>query len=124
NDHYLVEGAPMVHSLGQDSQARLRSDTAISADLPALVVGSTASYPADGLIPLPDVAAEADAVASGFHSVRVLKGGEATLSAVRSGLPGAAVFHFPGHSLATPERTGLMLEAGDGQASAPRMLDA
>src|ERR1019366_7335180 len=69
-------------------------------------------------------AAEADAVASGFHSVRVLKGGEATLSAVRSGLPGAAVFHFAGHSLATPERTGLMLEAGDGQASAPRMLDA
>jgi CHAT domain-containing protein/tetratricopeptide (TPR) repeat protein len=124
NDHYLVEHAPMVHSLGQDSQARLRSDTAISADLPALVVGSTASSPADGLIPLPDVAAEADAVASGFHSVRVLKGGEATLSAVRSGLPGAAVFHFAGHSLATPERTGLMLEAGDGQASAPRMLDA
>ncbi|MBZ5549723.1 MAG: CHAT domain-containing protein [Acidobacteriia bacterium] len=124
NDHYLVEGAPIVYSLGQDSQARLRTDTGISADSPALVVGSTASSPADGLIPLPDVAAEADTVASGFHSARELKGREAALSAVRSELPGAAVFHFAGHSLATPERTGLMLEDGDGQATAPRLMDA
>jgi CHAT domain-containing protein len=124
NDHYLVEGAPMVHSLGQDSQARLRSDTGIAADLPALVVGSTASSPADGLIPLPDVAAEADAVASDFHSARVLKGGEANLSAVRSELPGAAVFHFAGHALATPEGMGLVLEGRNGQANTLRLLDA
>ena len=124
NDRYLIERAPIVHSLGQDSQARLRSDTGISADLPALVVGSTASSPADGLIPLPDVAAEADTVASGFHPARVLKGGEATLSAIRSELPGAAVFHFAGHSLATSERTGLLLEGGDGRANAPRLMDA
>lgn len=124
NDHYLIERAPMVHSLGQDSQARLRSDTGISADLPVLVAASTASSPADGLIPLPDVAAEADTVASGFHSARVLKGGDATLSAVRSELPGAAVFHFAGHSLATSERTGLMLEGGDRPANVPRLMDA
>ena len=124
NDRYLIERAPMVYSLGQDSQARLRSDTGISADLPALVVGSTASSPAGGFIRLPDVAAEADAVAGGFHSAHVLKGGEATLAAVRSELPGAAVFHFAGHSLATPERTGLMLEGGDRPANAPRLLDA
>jgi CHAT domain-containing protein/cytochrome c-type biogenesis protein CcmH/NrfG len=124
NDRYLIERAPVVHSLGQDSQARLRSDTGISSDLPALVVGSAASSSADGLIPLPDVAAEADAVASGFHSAHVLKGGEATLSAVRNELPGAAVFHFSGHSLATPEKTGLMLEDGGRQANAPRLMDA
>jgi CHAT domain-containing protein/cytochrome c-type biogenesis protein CcmH/NrfG len=124
SDRYLIERAPVVHSLGQDSQARLRSDTGISSDLPALVVGSAASSSADGLIPLPDVAAEADAVARGFHSARVLKGGEATLSAVRNELPGAAVFHFAGHSLATPEKTGLMLEDGGRQANAPRLLDA
>jgi CHAT domain-containing protein len=124
NDHYLVERAPMVHSLGQDSQARLRSDTGISADLPALVVGSTASSPADGLIPLPDVAGEADAVASDFHSSRVLKGAEATLSALRSELPGAAVFHFAGHALATPEGTGLVVEGRNGQANTLRLLDA
>jgi CHAT domain-containing protein len=126
SDRYLVERAPIVHSLGQDSQARLRSDTGISADLPALVVGSTASSSADGLIPLPDVAAEADAVASDFHSGHVLKGGEATLSAVRSELPGAAIFHFAGHSLATPEGTGLILggEDEEGQATIPRLMDA
>jgi CHAT domain-containing protein len=123
NDHYLVEGAPIVYSLGQDSQARLRTDTGISADSPALVVGSAASSPVDGLIPLPDVAAEADAVASGFHSAHVLKGGEATLSAVRNELPGATVFHFAGHSLVTQEGTGLMLEGRDGQANAPRLID-
>ena len=125
NDHYLIERLPIVHSLGRDSQARLRSDTRISANLPALVVGSTASSSADGLVPLPDVALEADAVASDFHpAARVLKGGEATLSAIRSELPGTAVFHFAGHSLAGPQKTGLLLARGDGQASAPRLMDA
>jgi CHAT domain-containing protein len=124
NGHYLIEHAPIVHSLGQDSQTRLRSDNGISADLPALVLGSTASSAADGLIPLPDVAEEADTVAHGFHSPLVLKGGEATLSAVRSDLPGAAVFHFAGHSLAAPQRTGLLLESGDGKMNTPRLMDA
>jgi CHAT domain-containing protein/cytochrome c-type biogenesis protein CcmH/NrfG len=124
NDHYLIERAPIVHSLGQDSQARLRNDTGISSDLPALVVGSTASSATDGLIPLPDVAAEADTVASGFHSARVLKGRDATFSAVRNELLGAAIFHFAGHSLAAPQRTGLLLESGDGKASALHLMDA
>jgi CHAT domain-containing protein len=123
NGHYLVERWPIVHSLGQDSDARLREVGTISADLSALVVGSTASSPADGLIPLPDVAAEADVVASGFHSASVLKGGEATLDAVRNELPGAAVFHFAGHSLATPAKAGLML-AGETGTDPPLLLDA
>jgi len=123
NGHYLIESAPIAHSLGQDSQARLHGDSGITADSAALVVGSAASSPADGLIPLPDVAAEADTVASYFHSARVLKGGEATLSAVRSELPGAAVFHFAGHSLATPDRTGLILENANEQQG-PQLLDA
>jgi CHAT domain-containing protein len=124
NGHYLIERASIVHSLGQDSQARLRSDTGISADMPALVLGSTASSAADGLIPLPDVAEEADTVAHGFRSTHLLKGGEATLSAVRSDLPGAAVFHFAGHSLVAPQRTGLLLESGDGKMNTPRLMDA
>jgi CHAT domain-containing protein/tetratricopeptide (TPR) repeat protein len=124
NDRYLIERMSIVHSMGQDSQARLRSEIDISPDSPALVIGSTASSVVDGLIPLPDVAAEADAVASGFHSARVLKGGEATLSAVRNELPRAAIFHFAGHSLATPVRTGLLLEGRDGRANAPRLMDA
>jgi CHAT domain-containing protein len=124
HDHYLIERAPIVYSLGQDSQALLRNDAGISGELPVLVVGSTASSAADGLIPLPDVAAEADAVAGGFHSAHMLKGGEATLSAVRSELTGAAVFHFAGHSLASPQRTGLLLEGGEEKANTARLMDA
>ena len=124
NGHYLIERWPIVHSLGLDSAARLRNLGPISADLPAVVVGSTASSPADGLIPLPDVAAEADEVASNFHSASVLKGGEASFNAVRNELPRAAVFHFAGHSLATPDKAGLMLAGGDAHSDAPLLLDA
>jgi CHAT domain-containing protein len=126
NDHYLIERGPIVHSLGQDSQARLSTNTGISRDLPALVVGSSVSSSADGLVPIPDVVAEADAVAGGFHSARVLKGRDATLSAVIGELPGAAIFHFAGHSLSTPGRTGLMLAGKtEGEdADAIRLMDA
>jgi tetratricopeptide (TPR) repeat protein len=94
NNHYLIERSSIVHSLGLNAQSRLRSATGISSDLRALVVGSTASSTADGLIPLPDVSAEADAVAAGFRFKHVLKGREATLSSVRSELPLASIFHF------------------------------
>jgi CHAT domain-containing protein len=124
NNRYLIERVSIVHSMGQDSQARLRSDTGISPDLPVLVVGSTASSPADGLIPLPDVAAEADTVGSAFHPAFVLKGGDATLSAVRTELPMAAVFHFAGHSLAAPGRTGLLLRGENGKPNILRLIDA
>jgi CHAT domain-containing protein len=124
NGHYLIERWPIVHSLGQDSDARLRNIGPVSADLPALVVGSTASSTADGLIPLPNVAAEADTVASDFHSASVLKGEEATFSAVRDELPTAAVFHFAGHSLSTANTAGLMLINGDSPSATPLVLDA
>jgi CHAT domain-containing protein len=123
NGHYLIERAPMVHSNGQYSQARLRNDGGISADVPALVIESTASSSAEGLIPLPGVAAEADAVAGGFHSVHVLKGDEATLSAVQSHIQTAAVFHFAGHSLAAPAGSGLMLQGPNGKTKAPQLMD-
>jgi CHAT domain-containing protein len=121
--HYLIERVPIVYSLGQDSETRLRSNSGISAGLSALVVGSTASSMADGLIPLPDVAAEADTVSSGFHSATVLKGREATFNTVRDELSGKAVFHFAGHSLATADKAGLLL-AGETGIDAPLLLGA
>jgi CHAT domain-containing protein len=123
NNHYLIERATMVHSLGLNAQARLRSSISISSDLRALVVGSAASSAADGLIPLPDVSAEADAVAAGFRFTRVLKGREATLSSVRSELPRASVFHFAGHSLGARQGAGLLLENSDEGANT-RLMDA
>ena len=124
NDHYLIERASVVHSLGRYSQARLHDEVAISASLPILAVGSAASSPADGLISLPDVAAEADAVAVDFRSAQVLKGGEATLSALESDFPGIAVFHFAGHALDAPLRRGLLLESKEANADSPPLMDA
>jgi CHAT domain-containing protein len=117
-NHYLIERWPVVHSLGQDSEMGLRNsnnndngdDGKISARMPALVVASAASSQKEGLPPLSGVAEEADAVAGGFHSPRVLKGSEANLRAVKEDLPSAVVFHFAGHSLVTPDRSGLLLE--------------
>jgi CHAT domain-containing protein len=119
---YLIERAPIVHSLGQYSDAQMHGEIPISPDLRALVVGSTAS--SQGLIPLPDVAAEADTVAAGFRSPRVLKGPDATLSGVNKELPAAAVFHFTGHSLAAPRGAGLMLEAVGARQGTPVLLGA
>ncbi len=137
-NHYLIERWPVVHSLGQDFEARLRNDNdnngndnndagPISARMPLLVVASAASSQEEGLPPLSGVAEEADAVASGFHSPRVLKGSEATLRAVKESLPSAAVFHFAGHSFVTPDRSGLLLENAhsDGpRTGTPSLLDA
>jgi len=130
-NHYLIEHWPVVHSLGQDFEARLRNNNQddlgpISAGMPALVVASAASSQDEGLPPLENVAAEADAVASKFHSPRVLNGSEATLRAVQENLPSSPVFHFAGHSLATPYRSGLMLENTGTRTrnEIPSLLDA
>lgn len=122
NGHYLVERAPIVYSLGQYSEAWMHSEVAISANMPALVVGSEA-FLANRLIPIPDIVGEADAVSENFHHSRVLTGREATLSRVKKELPVAALFHFAGHALDTPGRSGLMLESGDA-SNAPVLLDA
>ncbi len=131
-NHYLIERWPVVHSLGQDSEARLRNASdrtndengRISAGTPALIVASAASSQREGLPPLIGVDAEADTVAKGFQSPRVLRGTEATLRAVQENLPSAAVFHFAGHSFVTPERSGLLLENAGHQTKNPSLLDA
>ncbi|MFZ0684913.1 MAG: CHAT domain-containing protein [Terriglobales bacterium] len=124
NGHYLIERTPIVYSLGQFSHARLHGGPGITANSAALVVGSAASSREEGLIPFPDASAEANAVAGGFRKVRLLEGREATLSAVLNDLPGAAIFHFSGHALATSGRTGLMLESENEEDTSPRLMDA
>ena len=121
--HYLIERMPIVHSLGADADTRRRAEAPISATLPALIVGSTASSQVDGVIQLPDIEAEADTVASAFHSARVLKGSAASLDRVKSELPGSAIFHFAGHSLFTRDKSGLLLTGGDTSLDRPVVLD-
>ena len=122
--HYLIERGPIVHSPGPYGEARMHPDTAISPGLSALVVGSAASSPDSGMFAVPNVPAGADTIAGAFHFPRVLKGSEATLSAVAGALPMAEVFHFAGHAIATSNHTGLMLEGGDTRTGIPVLLDA
>ncbi len=122
--HYLIERTPIVYSPGPYSEARMRADTVISPDLPALIVGSAASSPDTGLYVIPNVLAGADTVAGAFHSPRVLEGPGATLSAVTRAMPAAAVFHFAGHAITTSNHTGLMLEGREARTGAPVLLDA
>ncbi len=120
---YLIEKAPIVYSRGQVSQARLRGGAGIAPGVSALVVGSSASSQVEGLVPLPEAMAEADNAARHFDSPRLLKGGQASLAAVRKALPAAVVFHFAGHSFATPDKAGLLLGNGAGLPEG-NLLDA
>ena len=61
----------------------------------------------EGLAPLADVDDEAQAVSQVFVASRWLHGSTATLARIRSELPGKSLFHFAGHAIASPQRTGL-----------------
>lgn len=115
NGRYVLERWTIVHATGLPMGNR--DSRAISSDSAALVVGSTASQPSLGILRLPNVEAEADAVSSEFRSATVLKGEDATLSQVRTELPHADVFHFAGHSLWTSGQAGLFLRGNPGSDS-------
>jgi CHAT domain-containing protein/cytochrome c-type biogenesis protein CcmH/NrfG len=122
--HYLIERVPIIHSPGPYAEARMHPDATISGDSPALVVGSAASSADAGLLPDPNVPLGADALARSFRSPSVLKGPDATLSAVRKALPAAAIFHFAGHAVTISNHSGLMLQGRKGEAAPPVLLDA
>jgi len=124
NGHALIERWPIVHSLGEYSEERMQSDGTISPAQHALVVASTTSSQSQDLIPLPDVEAEAAMVAAGFRSADVLKAQDATLEAVTARLPSAGIFHFTGHSLASPQHAGLVLAGPQDKSEAPSLLEA
>lgn len=124
NGRYLIERAPIVRSHGQDADSTVLRDTTISASAHALVVGSTAASEEAGLIPLPDISAEVDAVARNFGSSSVLRSSEATLPAVERELEGATVFHFTGHSLANQNGSALLLASAVRHEGKPAMLKA
>jgi CHAT domain-containing protein/tetratricopeptide (TPR) repeat protein len=123
NAHYLFERAPIVVSPSLYRAMRLRPDASITPDTPALVVDVSAA-PADSLAKLTDADDEAEVVADKFVSTRTLQGANATLSAIRREILGAVVFHFAGHAIALPQRSGLALAEIDPETQHSRLIVA
>jgi CHAT domain-containing protein len=122
--HPLIERSSIVHSSGSYAEARMHHEVVISHELPALIVGSEASLPNDGLFVIPNILGGTNAVANDFLDPRVFTGSDATLEAVRKSLPRAAVFNFEGHAVIDPTHAGLLLQSSNVQENTPRLLDA
>jgi CHAT domain-containing protein len=113
-DHYLVERAPIVSSLGLYYLDALRPDTTLSNESAALIaaVPAPAVVEGDNLPPLPDAEGEARTVASMFQSPELLIGNESTSREMLSRLSDVSIFHFGGHAAASTSRAGLLLSDG------------
>ncbi len=120
--HYLAEKFPVVVSSGLYSATRLRTALPITSQTPALVV-SVPVVKVEPVAPLPDAEREAEVVSGKFSSGRWLKGDNATLSVLREQMRDAAIFHFAGHAIASPERSGLLLDESDPVSRRARIVD-
>jgi CHAT domain-containing protein len=123
NGHALVERAPVVVSPGLYRQMSLRPAVAITNQVPALIVSVPAAAE-EGLAPLSDAEDEARATAGKFSSAHWLQNNNATLAAIQSEIRGAVVFHFAGHAVSSPSRSGLVLAERDPNTQRARLMDA
>ena len=120
---YLEERAAIVIAPGLYWTLDLKSRPPITEQARALVI-SVPAVPGEGLPVLADADEEAHAVAQKLHSVHLLEGDNATLSAIRQGIRGAAIFHFAGHAIASPQRSGLLLAERDPGTQHSRLVSA
>ena len=121
--HYLLERSPIFLEPALYRTMHLRPTSAITKDAQALIV-SVSVAKEEGLTPLVDADIEAQTVADGFQSARWLQGTNATLSAIRKEIRGSAVFHFAGHAISSPQRSGLVLAETDSDTHLSRLVGA
>jgi CHAT domain-containing protein/tetratricopeptide (TPR) repeat protein len=121
--HYLLERSPIVLEPALYRTMHLRPTSAITKDAQALIVSVSAAKE-EGLAPLVDVDIEAQTVANGFQSARWLQGTNATLAAIRKDIRGSTVFHFAGHAISSPQRSGLVLAETDSDTHLSRLVGA
>lgn len=121
--HYVTERRLLVVMPGLYRWMRLRPSVAIGSGTPALIVSVSVAAEPD-LQALSDAETEAHAVFESFSSARWLQGSNATVSAIREELSGKAVFHFAGHAIAAPQRTGLVLAEIDSRTQRSRLFTA
>ncbi len=120
--HYLLERSPIFVAPTLYRTMHLRPTLAIAPEVQALVVSVPAAA-REGLPPLGDVVIEAQTVANGFRSAHWLQGSNATLSVIRREIRGSVVFHFAGHAISSPQRSGLLLAEIDPGTHLPRLVD-
>jgi CHAT domain-containing protein len=121
--NYLLERAPIVVAPGLYQTRRLRTSLPINEKSPALIV-AVPSVPSESLPPLIDASEEASAVARYFHAPREFQGNAATLKMIREQITGAEIFHFAGHAVRSPQRSGLLLSELDPHSQRAQILSA
>lgn len=84
-----------------------------------LAVGISIAAGENGMLPLPDAAAEAEEAAAHFVDSEVLINRNASLDRVLADISRAGVFHFAGHARRTAEGTALVI--GDQQLHASEL---
>jgi CHAT domain-containing protein/cytochrome c-type biogenesis protein CcmH/NrfG len=123
SSHYLLELSSVFVAPALYRTVRLRPTSPITRGLPALIVSVPAAKE-EGLTPLVDADIEAQTVANEFQSAHWLQGTNATLSAIRKEIRGSVVFHFAGHAISSPQRSGLVLAEIDPEAHLSRLVGA
>jgi len=121
--HYLLERSPVFLQPSLYRTMHLRPAIAITKDTQALIVSVSAAKE-EGLTPLVDADIEAQHVAIAFQSAHLLQGTNATLLAIRKEIRGSAVFHFAGHAISSPQRSGLVLAETDSDTHLSRLVSA
>jgi len=121
--HYLVERTALVVTPSLYQTLHLHPIMPITTESRVLLVSVPVAADAS-LAPLSDVEREAENVADSFRSPLWLKGEAASAVAIRRGLSDAAIFHFAGHAVALPERSGLLLAEQDAQTRWPVLIGA
>jgi CHAT domain-containing protein/tetratricopeptide (TPR) repeat protein len=106
-NRYLGDRGSIISSPGIYYRRNPHLTDTITANSRTLVAAVPTSSAAES--PLPDAVPEGEMVAGNFNAARLLTGSEANLSVVFAELPKASVFHFAGHALSTPQRSGLLL---------------
>jgi CHAT domain-containing protein/tetratricopeptide (TPR) repeat protein len=119
---YFIERQAITVSPGLYRTMLLRRVLSITPETPALVI-SVSSVPEEGLPPLTDVENEARTVVASFRSGHWLQGRVANLSAIRADIQGAVIFHFAGHAIASPSRTGLVLAEIEPDTQRARLIN-
>jgi CHAT domain-containing protein/tetratricopeptide (TPR) repeat protein len=121
--HYLLERSTVFVTPALYRTMHLRPASSITRDAQALIVSVIAARE-EGMTPIADAEIEAQTVATGFRSAHWLQGTDATLSSIRKEIRGSVVFHFAGHAISSPQRSGLMLSEIDPDTNLSRLVDA